>query len=138
MVLMMRTGRDLANELPSEDGLRARSVQATGSINRKRSSGSRIDSRELCVVGERVQDYYPKVSRSEDKSIKLGSYRMQNRLQCEHLLWRLHLGDLPLNHHDVMLYATPLAYLYCRDVKPVDKWIEGVVQVVWMQVDGWA
>lgn len=27
---------------------------------------------------------------------------LQDRLQCKHLLWRLHLGDLPLNHDDVM------------------------------------
>lgn len=26
----------------------------------------------------------------------------QDRLQCKHLQWRLHLGDLPFNHDDVM------------------------------------
>ena len=30
---------------------------------------------------------------------------MQNELQCEHPQRRLHLGDLPLNHDDVVLYA---------------------------------
>ena len=37
-------------------------------------------------------------------SVQLGS-KMQNELQYEHLQWRLHLGDLPLDHDDVVLYA---------------------------------
>ena len=42
---------------------------------------------------------------SSEGSVQLGS-EMQNELQCKHLQWRLHLGDLPLNHdNDVVLYA---------------------------------